>query len=175
MKRAAHSDLPRRVDESGRVWFGDAVAAELLLRGFDLRQLHFEPNAEITTYNRWCRSFDKSEYSIDTSESPEYSASIEWALDEPYASLPVLQTLTARCATEAQRERVRSEMALFESKNLLPLLRAMFMLVDHCRINNVLIGVGRGSSVSSYVLYLIGVHKIDPMEYDLPITDFLKD
>jgi DNA polymerase III alpha subunit len=34
--------------------------------------------------------------------------------------------------------------------------------------------VGRGSSVASYVLFLIGVHKIDPIKYELPIEEFFK-
>ena len=47
-------------------------------------------------------------------------------------------------------------------------------LVDTMRDNQVIWGVGRGSSVASYVLYLIGIHKIDSMYYDLPINEFLR-
>jgi DNA polymerase III alpha subunit len=47
-------------------------------------------------------------------------------------------------------------------------------LVDTLRENKVLWGVGRGSSVASYVLYLIGVHKIDSLKYNLDIAEFLK-
>jgi DNA polymerase III alpha subunit len=47
-------------------------------------------------------------------------------------------------------------------------------LVDTLRENKVVWGVGRGSSVASYVLYLIGIHKIDSIKYDLDITEFLK-
>ncbi len=42
------------------------------------------------------------------------------------------------------------------------------------RDNEVIWGVGRGSSVASYVLYLIGIHKVDSMYYDLPINEFLR-
>ena len=42
------------------------------------------------------------------------------------------------------------------------------------RDNGVIWGVGRGSSVASYVLYLIGIHKVDSMYYDLPINEFLR-
>ena len=42
------------------------------------------------------------------------------------------------------------------------------------RANQVLWGLGRGSSVSSYVLYLLGVHRINSLYYDLPIEEFLK-
>lgn len=176
MKRAAHFDIPRRVDDAGRVWFSGESAAELLLRGFELKALCVEPDATVAAHNRWCDALYKPEYVVATA-SPEAprSASHEWLIGEPYESMPVLETLLAKCQTDEQRQRVYSEVAAFESKNLLPLLRVMFKLVDHCRSNNVLIGVGRGSSVCSYVLYLIGVHKINPMNYGLEITDFLKD
>ena len=39
---------------------------------------------------------------------------------------------------------------------------------------NVLWGVGRGSSVASYALFLIGVHKIDSVKYDLDWREFLR-
>jgi len=42
------------------------------------------------------------------------------------------------------------------------------------RKNNIVWGVGRGSSVASYVLFLLGVHKIDSMYYELSVDEFLK-
>jgi DNA polymerase III alpha subunit len=47
-------------------------------------------------------------------------------------------------------------------------------LVDTLRKNKIIWGVGRGSSVASYVLYLIGVHKVDSIKYNLPIEEFFK-
>ena len=53
-------------------------------------------------------------------------------------------------------------------------LYVMKYIVDTLRENKVLWGVGRGSSVSSYVLFLIGIHKIDSVKYNLPIEEFFK-
>jgi len=50
----------------------------------------------------------------------------------------------------------------------------MIYIVDMMRKNNLVWGVGRGSSVASYVLYLIGIHKIDSLKYNLNIEEFLK-
>jgi DNA polymerase III alpha subunit len=50
----------------------------------------------------------------------------------------------------------------------------MKYLVDTLRKNIIVWGVGRGSSVASYILYLIGVHRIDSLYYDLDIAEFLK-
>ncbi len=57
---------------------------------------------------------------------------------------------------------------------MLVLLKTMKYIVDTLRENNIVWGVGRGSSVASYVLFLLGVHKIDSVKYDLPIEEFFK-
>jgi DNA polymerase III alpha subunit len=71
-------------------------------------------------------------------------------------------------------KRVEEELALYKARNLYPVLQLMIYIVDTMRKHDVVWGVGRGSSVASYVLYLIGVHKIDSIRYDLNIREFLK-
>ena len=63
---------------------------------------------------------------------------------------------------------------MFQERNLFNLLKYLKYLVDIMRDNNVIWGVGRGSSVASYVLYLLGVHRIDSMYYDLDPGEFLR-
>ncbi len=63
---------------------------------------------------------------------------------------------------------------MFEERELIPLLQYLIFIVDHMRDENIVWGVGRGSSVASYCLYLLGVHKVDSIKYDLPIEEFLK-
>ena len=58
--------------------------------------------------------------------------------------------------------------------NMILMLKTMKYIVDTLRTNNVVWGVGRGSSVASYVLHIIGVHKIDSVKYNLPIEEFFK-
>jgi DNA polymerase III alpha subunit len=66
------------------------------------------------------------------------------------------------------------ELLLFQERDLFLLLKQLKYIVDTWRKNNIVWGVGRGSSVASYVLYLIGVHKINSIYYDLNIEEFLK-
>jgi DNA polymerase III alpha subunit len=73
-----------------------------------------------------------------------------------------------------QKVRVTEELTLFAQHNMIPLLKYLKYLVDTMRKNNIVWGVGRGSSVASYCLYLIGVHKIDSIKYSLDIKEFLK-
>ena len=57
---------------------------------------------------------------------------------------------------------------------MLNVLKFLVYLIETMRDNNIVWGVGRGP-IYSYVLYLLGVHKVDPTKYGLDITDFLKD
>ena len=71
-------------------------------------------------------------------------------------------------------DRVEEELVLFETRNLFPILQLLIYIVSTMRKNKIVWGVGRGSSVASYCLYLIGVHRIDSVKYNLDIHEFLK-
>jgi len=69
---------------------------------------------------------------------------------------------------------VGKELLMYQKRDLFMLLQYMKYLVDLMRENNIVWGVGRGSSVSSFVLFLIGIHRINSLYYDLDIEEFLK-
>jgi DNA polymerase III alpha subunit len=79
-----------------------------------------------------------------------------------------------RCNTHEEVTRIDEEFIAYEEKGLLDLLRYMVYLVDFMRENGIVWGVGRGSSVASYVLYIIGVHKINSIQYNLDWREFLR-
>lgn len=70
--------------------------------------------------------------------------------------------------------RVKQELERFDQLNLNPVLRTIIFIINTLTKQNIVWGVGRGSSVSSYVLYLIGVHDVDSVEYELDYMDFLR-
>ena len=65
-------------------------------------------------------------------------------------------------------------MLLYQERDMFVLLQYLKYLVDTMREHNIVWGVGRGSSVSSFVLFLIGIHKINSLYYDLSINEFIK-
>ena len=97
-----------------------------------------------------------------------------WHMPEEYLSLDIAQWVLDQCQTQEELQRVGQELLLYQERNLFDLLRQLKYVVDTWRTNNVVWGVGRGSSVASYVLYLIGVHRINSMYYDLDIEEFLR-
>lgn len=97
-----------------------------------------------------------------------------WFMPDKYKKLDIVEYILSLCTSDIELERVGTELILYQERNLFDLLRYLKYLVDTMRENNIVWGVGRGSSVSSYVLFLLGVHKIDSIKYELPITEFLK-
>jgi DNA polymerase III alpha subunit len=85
-----------------------------------------------------------------------------------------LQWLLDKCQNDEEKLRVQMEYDLFEKKDFIRVLQFLMYFVDTLRANNIVWGVGRGSSVASFSLFLIGVHKINPLLYNLDITEFLR-
>lgn len=98
----------------------------------------------------------------------------QWFMPDQYKELDIAKYLLDQCNSQTELQRVGEELLLYQERNLFPLLCYLKYLVDTLREHNIVWGVGRGSSVASYVLYLLGVHKIDSIYYDLPIEEFLK-
>lgn len=99
----------------------------------------------------------------------------QWFMPEEYKSFPIHEWLLNQCKTERERDRVNTELELFIQFKMYDLLFYLKYLVDTMQANKIVWGVGRGSSVSSYILFLIGIHKIDSLKYDLDISEFLKE
>lgn len=97
----------------------------------------------------------------------------EWFMPENYCP-DLVEHLYSLCKTDREKDRVTQELELFINHNMFDLLFYLKYLVDTMRENNIVWGVGRGSSVASYVLFLIGIHKIDSLKYELDISEFLK-
>jgi len=97
-----------------------------------------------------------------------------WHMPAEYAEFDIAKWLLDQCETDEQRQRVGQELMMYLERGLFDLLNFLRYMVQVMRDNNIVWGVGRGSSVASYVLYLIGVHKIDSLYYDLDVTDFLR-
>jgi len=105
---------------------------------------------------------------------PQQVDTTNWFIPYEYKTMDILDWLYQRCPTPEVRERVVEELRLFSKHDMIPVLKTMKYVVDTLRANNVVWGVGRGSSVASYVLFIIGVHKIDSVKYKLPINEFFK-
>lgn len=98
----------------------------------------------------------------------------KWRMPDEYKSMDIAKWLLEQCRNDVELQRIGKELLLYQERDLFDLLRYLKYLVDTMRQNHVVWGVGRGSSVASYALFLIGIHKIDSIYYNLDVEEFLK-
>ena len=132
----------------------DRFNAAMEEQGFDKLQKYIPLDLDQKTFDGVCQS--------------------EWFMPDEYKELDVVRFLNNRQMTVEERQRVQEELQAFRERGMIPLLQYMCYLVDFMRENGIVWGVGRGSSVASYVLYLIGVHRINSIQYDLDWREFLR-
>lgn len=98
----------------------------------------------------------------------------DWFMPKEYQDFEIVGFLLDQTQNEEQYQRVVAELDLFIQHNMITVLKYLKYLVDTMRKNNIVWGVGRGSSVASYCLYLLGIHRVDSIKYELDIQEFLK-
>jgi hypothetical protein len=154
---------------------------EMILQGLDIHMVTMTETQTIDKYNHLCSLFlFDGQIDVDTpavtNDKYNYKNVENWYMPEEYKTLDIERFLLGKIGGKLTTEWVRcvEELDEFKKRGLYPLLRYMIYLVDFMRENGIVWGVGRGSSVASYVLYLIGVHKIDSIKYDLDYKEFFR-
>jgi DNA polymerase III alpha subunit len=111
-----------------------------------------------------------------TQEQFDAAHQADYFIPKEYEEIDVMDYLSQKLVDKPQKaiDRVITEYKAFSDLDMIPMLRYLIYLVDVMRKNNVVWGVGRGSSVASYVLYLIGIHKVDSIKHNLDYREFLR-
>ena len=115
-------------------------------------------------------------YHADSMEVQQFDErnQANWHMPESYKTFDIAKFVLDQCQDEAELQRAGEELLLFQERDMFTLLQYLKYLVDTMRKNNIVWGVGRGSSVASFVLFLLGVHKINSLYFGLSIEEFLK-
>lgn len=150
----------------------EATGIELLYRNRSLVNIPFEDDV--------VKEYNKASYELDLEHLvSKGNWSKDFNIPQHYKDIDVREYVTRLIPASGQdvkiiTARVDMELAEFEARNLFPILQLLIYIIDTMRKNNLVWGVGRGSSVASYILYLLGVHKVDSVKYNLDIKEFLK-
>lgn len=130
----------------------------------------FDPNLELTNIPNLTGYIEPK---LNKKEFDNQNQQI-WFMPKEYVDFDIAKFILDQCSNESELQRAGEELLLYQERGLFPLLRYLKYLVDTMRNNNIVWGVGRGSSVASFVLFLLGVHKINSLYYDISIDEFLK-
>lgn len=167
------------LDEYGRQIISEDTACDMLYVNADLnlKNLYID---NVEQFNSACKALYQDHMKLTPvqklSVTPaEYHASMKnwWHMPKEH-QIDIAQHCLSLCKNEQQLQRVGHELLLYQERELFMLLEFLHYFVGVMRENNIVWGVGRGSSVASYVLYLLGVHKIDSLYYDLDVEEFLR-
>lgn len=131
-------------------------------------------NPEIDEYNHWAKMFDLPNINTQKPSIDHVQNQKQWSMPREYIELDINEYVLNLCKTDKEIERITAELIEYQNRGLENLLKYLVYLIDTFRKNGIIWGIGRGSSVSSYVLYKIGVHRIDSLKYSLDIKEFLK-
>ena len=177
-----HTQLKNR-----QLWFDGDITVKsvddiltMIERGVSTDKLFVEElNKDITQYNQYVSKHERI-----TIKDTCADLSFKWNIPPEYDKLDVKTFIERKLLDQLESidddelvkkyvARTRLELNLYEKLNLNKVLQAVIYIINILYESGEVWGVGRGSSVSSYVLYLIGVHDVDSVKYDLNITDFL--
>lgn len=162
------------LDKFNRYECDEETGINLLYKGKSLKHVEFKESNDIDLYNKNCSEFDIE--SLQILSENDFDRINTYLIPEHYKSLDVEEYVRklVEHGDPDQIGRVEMELTEFKTRNLFPVLKVLIYIIDTMRKNNLVWGIGRGSSVASYVLYLIGVHKVDSLKYNLDIKEFLK-
>jgi len=172
-----------KTNQYGQIQISEQEAFEVLyLQRIDtLENVFLDTDTVIDQYNSAC---DLNADRIPRLEHlPNLDISVQqfdrnlqdsWFMPESYRTFDIGEYLFSLCKNDVEINRVSEELKLFVQYDMITLLCYLKYLVDTMRENNIVWVVGRGSSVASYCLYLLGVHKIDSIKFSLDIREFLK-
>ena len=147
----------------------------------DIEKFAFNNKFEVELYNQTVKdlklNYKKLRYHTHDDDLLSFDISNQqvWFMPEEYKNLDIIEWVRSKFPPWADEcIRIEEELQEFKSRNMIDLLRWLKYFVDTCETNDILYGVGRGSSVASYVLYIIGVHSIDSIKYELDYKEFFK-
>lgn len=174
-------DLEDRViTDSGLMVPKHNLLVRMALNGEPISHLPFVPHPDTILYHQRRKSGKSAKMWKDTEEiSGPTDATYNWHIPEPYASLDITELCEAaildmQLETEAYLDRLANELIQIEEKQMQDFLRCLVWITQTFREKKVVWGLGRGSSCASLVLFLLGVNKVDPVLYDIPMEEFYK-
>lgn len=150
-------------------------AMDILYKGNSLKDCFLDNNELVEEFKNSCQYFDLDIPLANTVDNIDKLISERinsWKIPDQYFDVDIKKFLISSCKTQEEVDRIEEEYKLFEDMNAINVLTMMLYIVHVAKKHNIVLGVGRGSSVASLCLYFLGVHKVHPLKHNLPLEDF---
>ena len=153
---------------------------DLILSGIPLSKFYVEKTDRTLKENRKTKEFVFGDlnsyykfYSDELLVNPTPGID-DWLIPQEYLNMDIEGYIISLSNSSDELTRINQELEVFKKRNLLIFLRISKYLVDIFRYKDIIYGVGRGSSVASFILFKIGIHRINSLLYDIDFSEFLE-
>lgn len=153
---------------------------DIIYQNQEPKQITVDQTDWVERFKRFCDLFEfetNIEWEIESNQTQDQYVSdclADWNLPNEYLTFDLENYLIDKCQTQEQIDRVVTELKEYERRDMTIVLRFLKYFVETIERHGLFLGVGRGSSVASYVLFLIGIHRVDSLKYGLDINEFLR-
>jgi DNA polymerase III alpha subunit len=157
---------------------------EFLMQGLSPSQIRV---TEITPTIEQFNTYSVIEDQISSELLEPIQFSLSWQLPEEYLKLDIEEyifnvfgkRLHSLNYTPEQVElaiaRVDEELTEYKTRGLHDLLRVIIYVLATFQKNGEVYGVGRGSSCASFILFLLGLHVVDSIKFEVNLQEFFHD
>lgn len=156
----------------------------LLMYGISPAQIKVtETDEDVRLFNANVAAADR----ILLAEDEPISIPLRWTIPVKYLDIDLTEYVIGIYASRAQKlnynvreleqaeNRIAAELSEIERRGMIEFVKTVIFIIDEFRKSNVVWGVGRGSSCASYILFLLGLHLVDPVKFDIPMDEFFHD
>jgi hypothetical protein len=170
----------RIITDEGIVVAKHELLVRKALSGEVFTELPALPNHDISLYNKKTGYENPIAIWEDTGELVGPSSdTFDWTIPKKYLDLDITELAADALAaqdlvTEEYVDRLTWELKRMEEKEMFPFVRCLMYVTDRFREEDVVWGIGRGSSCASLVMYLLKINLVDPVKYNIPPEEFFK-
>ena len=155
-----------------------------LARGISVSQMRVRGTSEeVEQFNSQVAEQDRLRL-----EAPEpIPIQMDWQLPDQYKNMNLRETIVARAVDrliaidydEVTQERaalrIQTELDEIEARGMVEFMKTIIYVLDTFREKDIFWGVGRGSSCACYILFILGLHCVDCVKFDVPMSEFFHD
>lgn len=158
-------------DKFGQFIFDEDDISDIIMQGNSISDSTFLVEKIDDSDVKSLQKYTEPNISVEEFDSINQS---NWYMSQEYKDMDIAEYILSLCESDEELQRCGHELIMYQERDLFNLLKYMKYLVDTMEKNHILWGVGRGSSVSSFVLFKLKVHKINSMYYNLDVSEFLR-
>lgn len=161
-----------------------SIVSKVLSSGIPISKLRVtEDTAEVRLFNGQVPEADQ----LKVATVEPINIDMAWQLPKEYANMDLAGEIARRfinrlpelAYTEDQdlqaAHRVMAETDEICKRGMVEFTKTVIYVIDEFKKQGVVWGVGRGSSCASYVLFILGLHVVDCIKLDVPMSEFFHD